>query len=125
MVNIDELIRYAVQAEYSALTPSVDAFCRVQQISFTAFSEQFARRVALSYQQRTMPWLDADTAMNNLHAQAMLRAEHTRLSDFAFAVYLAFDAAEYHPKMPHLSSDEISRPLIDTLLTRPVQATAR
>ena len=107
-MTIDEIIRLAAEAEYSTLTETIDAFCSGKQISFPAFSEQFARHVATKYQQKSMSWLDADAAM-----------EHTWLSDFAFQVFLAFDTAEYHPQTPHLTPDEISRPLIDALLPNP------
>jgi len=38
------------------------------------------------------------------------------LPDYAFSVFLAFDAGEYHPDTPHLTSDEVTRRLIEKLI---------
>ncbi len=115
---LNELIRSAFQNDFLVLKESVKDFCQQEQVNFPAFSEQFARLVATNYHEGRFDWSDADTAMNNLHGVAAGHAYHTGewLSDFADAVYLAFDAGEYHPATPHLSADEVTRPLVESLL---------
>jgi hypothetical protein len=38
--------------------------------------------------------------------------------EYAFGVFLAFDAGEYHPKTKDLTPDEVTRPLIKALIEK-------
>ena len=115
-MTLDDLTRQAADATLTMA--SVDAFCQREHLDFVQFSARFARLVAASYHQGSLGWSAADAAMNHFHGVATGHAYHTGewLSDFADSVYLAFDAGEYHPLTPHLSADEVTRPLVESLL---------
>jgi uncharacterized protein YggL (DUF469 family) len=48
----------------------------------------------------------------------LMMSKYREFPDFAFGVFLAFDAGEYHPKTPNLTPDEVTRPLIDELIAK-------
>lgn len=54
--------------------------------------------------------------MNALYG--LMSSVYEVFPEFAYGVYLAFDAGEYHPQAPLLSPDAVTRPLIEELFTK-------
>ena|SRR5690348_13674520 len=80
----------AVQAE-----PTMEAFCnRVAQV------------VSAAYLQGQVSWVAADAVINHLYPFML---ECPAVPSYAWGVYEAFDAAEYHPDTPELSEDAVTR----------------
>ena len=76
-------------------------------------TEQFCDRVAVlitrGYLAGKTSWTAADAAINHLYP---IMLECPEIPAYAWDVYEAFDAAEYHPDQPDLSQDEITKPLL-------------
>ena len=75
------------------------------------YCDQVAQLIASSYLEGKTSWLAADAAINHLYP-VMLACPS--LPEFAWAIYEAFDAAEYHPDSPNLSEDEVTRSILLT-----------
>ena len=92
-----------------------EACCLKEKITTREFLERFARYIVDGYVAGRFNWDSCDSAMNNLSA---LMAEYLLMPDYAWKVFLAFDAGEYHPNTPNLSPDEVTRPLIDKIIAQ-------
>jgi hypothetical protein len=108
-MTIDDIILKTTKARLSQV--DVEACCQQEQISPEAFCDEFARRVAAGYSSQSFSFADAASAMNGLWFGFQFQGPK-----FAESVFRCFDAGECHPKTPHLSSDEVSRPLVERLL---------
>ena len=69
----------------------IDRFCREHSIDAEAFSYHFAKLVALGFAEGTLSFRGADAAMNRLSGAEGVWGR----SEFAEAIYEAFDAGEY------------------------------
>jgi len=108
-MSIDDIILKTTKTRLSRA--DVAACCQQEQISPEVFCDEFARRVAVGYTSQRFSFADAATAMNGLWFGL-----NFQVPKFAESVFGCFDAGEYHPKTPHLSEDEIARPLIESSL---------
>jgi hypothetical protein len=108
-MTIDDIILKTTKARLSQA--DVEACCQQEQISPKAFCDEFARRVAIGYSNQSFSFADATSAMNGLWFGFRFQ-----VPKFAESVFRCFDAGECHPQTPHLSSDEVSRPLVESLL---------
>jgi len=64
---------------------------------FPAFAESFARRVAERFVSAQLSFDQADNAIGWLHGYALMGPHGDLLDGFAWQIYRAFDAGEYHP----------------------------
>jgi len=71
-----------------------------------AFCDEFARRVASRYLADELSWPDGDQVMNNIFPLMTMECGSV-LPEFAWDVYLAFDAGEIAP-----GGDAVTRPLL-------------
>jgi hypothetical protein len=108
-MSIDNIILKTTKTRLSQA--DVEACCQHEQISSEAFCYEFARRVAIGYISQRFSFADAATAMNGLWF-----GFNFQVPKFTESVFMCFDAGECHPKTPHLTSDEVSRPLVESLL---------
>ena len=74
------------------------------------FCDAFSKRVAVRYLQDDLSWEQGDAVMNHLF-NLMISHSGNRVPDFAWEVYLAFDAGEYMEP----GGDATTRPLINKL----------
>lgn len=79
-----------------------------------AVCSQMARHVAFEYAAARMSWDDGDVIMNAIFYLIVRNLDSPRM-DWAWGVYLAFDAGEYGDKL----GDDATRPLIDALVAVP------
>lgn len=77
-----------------------------------AFCDAFACRVVERYLAGDLPWPDGDMAMNNIFS--LITRDAVSHPDYAWQVYLAFDAGEYVAP----GGDAVTRPMI-LALARP------
>ena len=108
-MTIDDIILMTTKARLNRA--DVEACCQQQQISSEAFCDEFARLVATGYTTQRFTFAEADSAMN-----ALLFGFQFQVPKFAESVFMCFDAGQCHPNTPHLSSDEVARPLVESLL---------
>jgi hypothetical protein len=113
-MTIDDISQKSFDGQ--EIKTEAEAFCRREQIAPAVFLDQFARHIVTGYLDGRFTWLSCDTAMNIL--MGLMSTVYLEFPDFAYGVFLAFDAAEYHPETPALTPDQVTRPLIDGLLTK-------
>jgi len=92
-----DLRRYIIDAAASprVVPPEVvSCACAELGISATDFCDHFAKEVARAYLAEELSWLDADTAMNSLSGYFFGLPKEIPFPDYAFGVFLAFDAGE-------------------------------
>src|SRR5690349_669843 len=76
-------------------TDVVTAACASLGISQTEFCDCFAKQVVREYTDGELPWRDAEVAMNALSGFFFLQLPNgAGFPDYAFGVFLAFDAGE-------------------------------
>jgi hypothetical protein len=73
------------------------------------YCDQAALLIARRYLEGHTSWLAADAAINHLYPVML---ECPAIPEFAWGVYEAFDAGEYHPDSPTLSDDEVTKPIL-------------
>ena len=73
---------------------AVGEVCKKEGMSSAQFCDAFAREVASDYLKGTYSWEFGDAAMNGLSGYGFALSEDHSLPDFAFKVFLAFDAGE-------------------------------
>jgi hypothetical protein len=73
------------------------------------YCDRVAQLIACAYLERKTSWLAADGAINHLYP---IMLECPTMPEYAWAIYEAFDAAEYHPDSPGLSEDDVTRPIL-------------
>lgn len=78
-----------------------------------AFCDGFARRLVELYLSRHLTWADADAAANNIFS-LMVEECGERVPDYAWEVYLAFDAGE----CTEPGGDATTRPLVEAIVAR-------
>lgn len=78
-----------------------------------AFCDTFSHRLVALYLGGQLTWLQADAAANNIYV-LMVRDCGGRVPDYAWDVYLAFDAGEYRTP----GEDATTRPLIEEIVAR-------
>src|SRR6476620_7462816 len=95
-MNLRRYITDATLAPPKAVAPEVvSSACAELGISPTDFCDHFAKEVARAYLGGELSWLDADTAMNALSGFFFTHLpKESPFPDYAFGVYLAFDAGE-------------------------------
>jgi hypothetical protein len=88
-----QLIEFAA-ANLTVPASAVAKVCKEDGMSSVEFCDVFARAVANGYLKGTYSWAFGDAAMNGLSGYGFSLSEHHNLPDFAFGVFLAFDAGE-------------------------------
>lgn len=71
-----------------------------------AFCNRIAELVARAYLQGETSWLAADAVINHLYP---LMLECPSTPEYAWTVYEAFDAGEYHPDTPELADEAVTK----------------
>lgn len=71
-----------------------------------------AQQVAQCFLSRKLDWLSADAVINHLH---FVMLECPEVPSYAWAVYEAFDAGEYHPDDPASTDEQITRSLLERI----------
>jgi len=110
-MSIDDIILKSIQTRLTQA--DVEAWCRQEQNTSEAFCDEFARRIATGYINHRFTFEEANSAMNGLWF-----GFNFQVPKFAESVYMCFDAGECHPNKPHLASDEVTRPLVESLLNK-------
>ena len=97
-MGLRHYITGAVTAFPKVVTPEiVSSACTELGVSPTEFCDYFAKGVAGSYLDGQLSWLDADAAMNALSGFFFVHLpKDAPFPDYAFGVFLAFDAGEMH-----------------------------
>ena len=90
-MSIDDLVQASVRSPIS--TMDFEVCCSRNEWSPVQCFDRFAEHVVSLFRSASMPWRDADAAMNHAfgHAHAVL---FTGFSPYASTVYEAFDQAE-------------------------------
>jgi hypothetical protein len=97
--NLEEALRDAgLDTQLARLIERTHTYC-----------DQVAQLIVSAYLEGKISWLVADAAINHLYPVML---ECPSLPEFAWSIYEAFDAAEYHPDSPHLSEDEVTRSIL-------------
>ena len=78
-----------------------------------AVCDRFACRLIEHYLSGSLTWVQADTAANHIYL-LMVRDCGDRVPDYAWDVYLAFDAGEHAAP----GGDATTRPLIERIVTQ-------
>ena len=112
-MTIEEIAGKAFHQEN--VEPDVETFCRDKNITSSVFFDMFARYIATGYLAGRFTWDSSDAAMNVISGLMVVSPE---LPDFAWALFIAFDDGEYHPRTEHLTSDEVTRPVVKALMER-------
>ena len=114
-MTIDDLTQTAFDGNFLMLRPEADTFCQQEQITPDVFLDSFARHLVIGYMEDRFTWEACDTGLNCLMA---LMSKYCLFPDYAFGAFLAFDAGEYHPNTEDLTPDEVTRPLIRSLIEK-------
>lgn len=88
-------------------------------IALPDFVDRFAREVAGLYLAGEISFDHADNAIGWLHHFALMRPDGEILDEFAWNVYRAFDAGEYHPAGKECDEDlpaKYTMPMLRRLL---------
>lgn len=111
-LTFDEIVEKSL-AGSNDLKDDVEGFCRDGNLTPDAFSNMFARLIAEGYLAGRFSWESGDAAMNAIYPVML---DCPKLPEFAWAIFIAFDDGEWHPRSVHLTSDEVTRPIIRTLI---------
>ncbi len=92
---------------------SVEAASSELGLSPSAFCDAFAQEVVSGYLSERYTWAEGDKAMNSIWCYICLSLiEHTAMPNYAFGVFLAFDAGEV---VQEKSSDARTKELLSAL----------
>ena len=80
--------------------------CSQLAISPAQFCDYFAKEVTREYLAEELSWLDANAAMNAL--SGFFFAEVSPIPDYAFGVFLAFDAGETQAEPEQITKEQLA-----------------
>jgi hypothetical protein len=107
---MDELISTALRRPVEVSDLALQGDNSAEEIRIAC--DRFARRLVELYQSGSLTWKQADTAANHIYL-LMVRQCGDRVPDYAWDVYLAFDAGECIAP----GGDPTTRPLIEQIVT--------
>jgi len=117
-MQLSRLIETAADTGTVPASEAADA-CKALGLSSTEFCDVFARSVATGFLSGTYSWESSDAAMNGLSGYGFALSSHHSLPDFAFGVFLAFDAGE--TLLPP-ANETVAREQLSRLLNPPNQS---
>lgn len=101
--------RWQPNLELSLREAGLDASVLGRFEASQEYCDQAALMIARGYLEGHTSWLAADAAINHLYPVML---ECPVVPKFAWGIYEAFDAGEYHPDFPTLSDDEVTRSML-------------
>ncbi|MEQ1639099.1 MAG: hypothetical protein ABL903_20760 [Methylococcales bacterium] len=111
-MNLDKIVQQSfIKPRFDKV--AADAFCFQEGITIESYLDVFTKHVVKGYLDGRFSWNHCDCAMMGLSVWV---TDLFNFDSFAWEIYMAFDAGEFHPQMPELTSDEVTRPLIHQLL---------
>ena len=113
-MRLTSYIAAAIADFPKVITPeTVARACSECGLSAQEFCDAFAKEVAGGFLEGSVTWSDGDAAMNALWGYISLSLmKHTPIPDYAFGVFLAFDAGE---TIQEKSSDARTTELLNAL----------
>jgi len=94
----------------SLASAGLDASLAAQSLPPEQVCHAVATQVTRKFLSGQLDWLAADSVMNHLY---FVMLECPEIPKYAWSVYEAFDAGEYHPDEPGSSEEQITRSLLE------------
>ena len=112
-MTLEDLSRLAFRGRLEQAEAEV--FCQQERITHAVFLDQFAQYIVKGYVDGCFTYMACDTAVRSM---VDIMIQFREFPDYAYGVFLAFDAGEDNPHSKYLTPDQITRPLISTLLAK-------
>jgi len=94
----------------SLASAGLDASLVADSLSPEQVCDTIAQQVAQKFLSGELDWLSADSVINHLY---FVMLECPEVPKYAWSVYEAFDAGEYHPDDPASTEEQITRSLLE------------